>query len=47
MLPMKIRAVEDTESFKKNLKLFLLLCGDIYNWYMTSSITYIVDYEIY
>ena len=31
MLPMKIRAVEDTESFKKNLKSFLLLCGDIYD----------------
>ena len=47
MLAIKIRAVEDTESFKKNLKSFLLLCGDIYDWYMTSAIIYIAHYEIY
>ena len=46
-LPLKICAVEDTESFKKNLKSFLLFYGAIYDWFMTSTITYIVHYEIY
>ena len=31
MLPKKIRAVDDTESFKKTLKSILLLYGDSYN----------------
>lgn len=46
MLPMKIRGVEETESFKKNLELLFFCCLVTFKIDMIIITTYIVHYEI-